>query len=78
MYYGGCKDCSKRVLGCHATCETYINYKKELENYVDKLKKQKFLKEEFDEDLFAAMIENIIINKENIMIITKDGWQVEI
>ncbi len=31
MYYGGCKDCSKRVLGCHATCETYINYKKELE-----------------------------------------------
>lgn len=53
-------------------------HKKELENYVEKLKKQKTIIEEFDEGLFAAMIENIVINKENIMIITKDGRKVEI
>lgn len=27
-----CKDCDKRVLGCHSTCADYISYKKELED----------------------------------------------
>ena len=42
-----------------------------------KQKKQKTIIEEFDEGLFAAMIENIIINKEGIIIVTKDGRKVE-
>lgn len=36
---GPCKNCEKRVLGCHATCENYNEYK--LKN--EELKKKKFL-----------------------------------
>ena len=27
MYKSPCKDCKKRVLGCHDTCPDYQNYK---------------------------------------------------
>lgn len=26
-----CKNCQDRTIGCHATCENYISYKKKLE-----------------------------------------------
>lgn len=32
-----CKECAKRHLGCHSTCESYIEYRKEKDerNYWD-------------------------------------------
>ena len=42
------------------------------------IKKQKTLIKEFDETLFAALVENIIINKDNKVLVLKDGRKVEI
>lgn len=36
-----CKDCKKRELYCHATCETYLQAKQEYEDRKQTLKKQK-------------------------------------
>lgn len=31
-----CRDCDKRELGCHSTCQEYIEYKKRTEEYKNK------------------------------------------
>ena len=39
-----CKSCTdKRELGCHATCEDYLVWKKEMDDYNDKVRKRKEL-----------------------------------
>ena len=35
-----CLNCTKRKVGCHTTCESYIQYKKEKEELNNKIKKQ--------------------------------------
>lgn len=37
-----CKDCTKRHLGCHSNCESYIQYRKEQDekNYKEFLKRK--------------------------------------
>jgi hypothetical protein len=37
-----CKDCPNRKVGCHSTCEKYLDYRKE----VDKINKIKFAEKE--------------------------------
>lgn len=32
-----CKDCEKRYIGCHATCEDYLSFKKEREEILAKM-----------------------------------------
>ena len=32
-----CKDCEKRTLGCHSTCEEYIRISKERREMLDKI-----------------------------------------
>ena len=36
-----CRDCDKREIGCHSTCETYINAKKEHDQEIEKIKIEK-------------------------------------
>ena len=36
-----CKNCKKRVVGCHATCEEYQKYKNDLEERKEKNGKHK-------------------------------------
>ena len=36
-----CLNCSDRVVGCHATCERYINGKAEHERLKDEINKEK-------------------------------------
>ena len=36
-----CKNCPDRYIGCHSSCNKYISYKTELENFKDKVKKAK-------------------------------------
>lgn len=55
-----------------------IAHKTELTNFVENLKKQKTLIKEFDGTLFAALVENIIINKENKILVLKDGRKIDI
>lgn len=51
-----CKDCSKRVLGCHATCKEYKAYKDiSLDNYY---RAKKYLYHEHNAD--AVEIANAI------------------
>lgn len=38
-----CHNCPDRELGCHATCEKYISYKKELDEINAKIKKEALL-----------------------------------
>lgn len=45
-----CRDCKERVLGCHATCQKYIDWKKEVDEYNAKMyadKKARYIPEEF-------------------------------
>ncbi len=35
-----CKDCTRRQLGCHATCKDYIKQRKELTNAVNTFNEQ--------------------------------------
>lgn len=37
-----CKDCPNRQVGCHSTCEKYLDFRKE----VDKINKTKFAEKE--------------------------------
>lgn len=40
MIEAPCKDCAKRKLHCHSTCEEYISFRKKKEKeYEDKLKR---------------------------------------
>ena len=36
-----CKDCPDRYIGCHSSCNKYISYKNELEDFKAKVKKAK-------------------------------------
>lgn len=38
-----CRDCKIRKIGCHATCESYLKFKKELEIMNNKIRDEKFL-----------------------------------
>ena len=38
-----CKDCNKRVLNCHASCERYLSFKKEADSIREKVIRQNFL-----------------------------------
>ena len=38
MIKGPCKDCVDRYIGCHGTCEKYIQFKIDLENDNEKIK----------------------------------------
>lgn len=44
-----CKNCEDRVLGCHSTCEKYLNEKKETENQKTVYKFKQRLERELDE-----------------------------
>lgn len=35
-----CKDCEKRTLGCHSTCEDYIRFSKERREMLDKIREE--------------------------------------
>ena len=41
MSINSCKDCKDRHVGCHSTCEKYINAKKEYDELQEKIKKSK-------------------------------------
>lgn len=43
-----CKNCKKRQIGCHASCEDYQNEKQEREALKDKIKKEKEKQRELD------------------------------
>ncbi len=47
-----CKDCEERVLGCHASCERYLSFKKEADLIRAKVVKQNFL-DRFKRDQIA-------------------------
>lgn len=36
-----CKECTKRVQGCHSTCEDYKKYKEEQRKRSEELRKQR-------------------------------------
>ena len=36
-----CKDCERRNPGCHSSCQDYISYRKKLEEFNAKVKKEK-------------------------------------
>lgn len=42
MNINSCKDCKDRHVGCHSTCEKYINAKKEYDELQEKIKKSKY------------------------------------
>lgn len=42
MSINSCKDCKDRYVGCHSTCEKYINAKKEYDELQEKIKKSKY------------------------------------
>lgn len=42
MSINSCKDCKDRYIGCHSTCEKYINAKKEYDELQEKIKKSKY------------------------------------
>ena len=33
-----CKDCSDRVVGCHGTCEKYQAFRKERDEFIEKMR----------------------------------------
>ena len=35
-----CRDCSDRTVGCHATCEKYAKYKKDMDKLRHELRKK--------------------------------------
>lgn len=41
MIKAPCKDCAYRDLGCHSTCETYKDYKKECERGIAAMKRER-------------------------------------
>lgn len=38
-----CKNCEKRFVGCHATCETYNQVKKKREEQAKIIRKEKYI-----------------------------------
>lgn len=42
MSINSCKNCKDRHVGCHSTCEKYINAKKEYDELQEKIKKSKY------------------------------------
>ena len=49
-----CKDCPDRVVGCHSTCEKYIEYRKERDKFLEERMKETRLKD----DLWATSRHN--------------------
>ena len=45
-----CKDCPDRQIGCHSTCEKYIEFKKEN----DKLRKERFIQNQITQYAIEA------------------------
>jgi hypothetical protein len=43
MGYTDCKNCEKRTLGCHATCESYLKFKEERVKMLEEKRKQSIL-----------------------------------
>lgn len=37
-----CKDCNERRVGCHSSCEVYINMKKKHDEIKEKIRKSKY------------------------------------
>ena len=45
-----CRGCEDRILGCHSTCQKYIDWKKKVQEYNDKMyadKKNSYMPEAF-------------------------------
>lgn len=36
MIQSPCKDCSSRSVGCHASCESYINYRNRMDKCIER------------------------------------------
>lgn len=51
MNDSGCLNCEKRFLGCHASCDTYLNYRKRL----DKIKENKIREREKYKKSYIAL-----------------------
>lgn len=43
MITGPCLNCKDRSVGCHSTCDKYINFRKELDNHNEKIHNEKEL-----------------------------------
>jgi len=48
-----CKDCKEREVGCHAACKRYASYSKELEEWKQTVKAEKYEGREADDYRFA-------------------------
>ena len=42
-----CKDCEKRNPGCHSVCQDYIFYREKLDEYNEKVRKEKLAAGQF-------------------------------
>lgn len=42
-----CKDCARRVVGCHSTCEEYATYRQELAEMKEKIDQAKSFEKEY-------------------------------
>lgn len=53
-----CKDCEKRTLGCHSTCEEYIQFRKERDEMLNKKREESRIlwNEAFDRNRAKRMI----------------------
>lgn len=43
-----CKDCSKRCVGCHSSCEEYLSFREELDEFNKKVAESKALVRDAD------------------------------
>lgn len=49
-----CKDCNKRAVGCHSTCEDYKKERAELDKRNEKISKGRFVQNELaDREIMA-------------------------
>lgn len=56
-----CKDCPDRVVGCHSTCEKYINEKNAVD--IQKQKEKEWLDKHRGDAKYAAKMRNINRNR---------------
>lgn len=52
-----CKDCPNRQIGCHSTCEKYLEFRKE----VDRLKQERIAKRDVDQYVRESITKNYMI-----------------
>ena len=43
--YQKCKDCTKRTLGCHSTCEDYLAFRKERDEALRRMRVDSYFHE---------------------------------